>query len=67
MKILPNLTSLRFVLAFLVVVFHIHQFFQNRGFPFFNHLAVLNKGDEAVWMFFSLSGFLIIRQLFVEK
>ena len=67
MKILPNLTSLRFVLAFLVVVFHIHQFCQNRGFPFFNDLAVLNKGDEAVWMFFSLSGFLIIRQLFVEK
>lgn len=67
MKKLPNLTALRFVLAFLVVIFHIPQFCQNRGFPFFNGLAVFNKGEEAVYMFFSLSGFLIIRQLYIEK
>lgn len=67
MKKLPNLTPLRFILASLVVVFHIHEFCQNRNFPFFDDLSILNKGHEAVFMFFSLSGFLIIRQLFMEK
>jgi hypothetical protein len=67
MKLLPNLTGLRFVLAFLVVIFHIPQFCQNRGFPYYNNLSIFNKGEEAVYMFFSLSGFLIIRQLYIEK
>ena len=67
MKSLPNITSLRFFLAFLVMLFHIPQFFQNRGLPFYNDLPIFNKGSEAVYMFFSLSGFLIIRQLFQEK
>lgn len=49
------------------MIFHIPQFFQNRGLPFFNDLPIFNKGSEAVYMFFSLSGFLIIRQLFNEK
>jgi peptidoglycan/LPS O-acetylase OafA/YrhL len=64
---LPNLTAIRFILASLVVTFHIHQFCQKRGFPFFDNLSILNKGSEAVYMFFSLSGFLIIRQLYMEK
>jgi peptidoglycan/LPS O-acetylase OafA/YrhL len=67
MKVLPNLTGLRFILAFLVVIFHIPGFCEHRGFPFYNSLAIFNKGEEAVYMFFSLSGFLIIRQLFIEK
>lgn len=67
MKKLPNITSLRFVLASLVVIFHVSQFCKNRGFPFFNDSSIFNKGEEAVYMFFSLSGFLIIRQLYVEK
>lgn len=67
MKRLPNLTALRFVLASLVVIFHVSQFCQNRGFPFFNNLSIFNKGGEAVYVFFSLSGFLIIRQLYIEK
>jgi len=67
MKTLPNLTGLRFVLALTVVIFHIPHFCQNRGFPFFNDWAIFNKGTEAVCMFFSLSGFLIIRQLYIEK
>lgn len=67
MKLIPNLTGLRFLLSFFVVAFHIPQFCQNRGFPFFNNLAIFNKGEEAVCMFFSLSGFLIIRQLYIEK
>ncbi len=67
MKKLPNITGLRFVLASLVMIFHIPQFCQNRGFPFFNNFSIFNKGEEAVSMFFSLSGFLIIRQLYIEK
>ncbi len=67
MKLLPNITSLRFFLASLVMLFHIPQFLENRGLPAFRDLPVLNKGGEAVYMFFSLSGFLIIRQLFEEK
>lgn len=67
MKLLPNITSLRFFLAFLVMIFHIPQFFENRGMATFNDLPVFNKGSEAVFMFFALSGFLIIRQLFEEK
>lgn len=67
MKHLPNLTSIRFVLAILVVIFHIPQFFENRGFPFYNDLAIFNKGTEAVYVFFSLSGFLIIKMLYEEK
>lgn len=67
MKYLPNLTSIRFILAILVVIFHIPQFFENRGLPFYNGLAIFNKGEEAVRMFFSLSGFLIIKQLYEEK
>ena len=67
MKLIPNINGLRALLAFIVVIFHIPQFCQNRGFPFFNNLAIFNKGEEAVCMFFSLSGFLIIRQLYMEK
>ncbi len=66
-KRIPNLTSIRFLLALLVVIFHISQFSENRGFPFFNDFSIFHKGTEAVYMFFSLSGFLIIKQLFVEK
>lgn len=67
MQKLPNITSLRFFLALLVMIFHIPQFFHNRGLPYFNDLPIFNKGTEAVYMFFSLSGFLIIKQLFFEK
>lgn len=67
MKKIPNLTALRFFLALLVVLYHIPQFCENRGFPFFDSLPFLNKGQEAVYLFFSLSGFLIIRQLYIEK
>jgi peptidoglycan/LPS O-acetylase OafA/YrhL len=49
------------------MIFHVAQFCQNRGFPFFNQWAIFNKGSEAVYVFFTLSGFLIIRQLYQEK
>lgn len=66
-KNIPNLTPIRFILALLVVIFHIAEFSRNREFPFFNNLAIFHKGTEAVYMFFSLSGFLIIKQLYDEK
>jgi len=64
---LPNITSVRFFLAFLVMIYHIPLFSQKRGFAYFDDWAVFHKGQEAVYMFFALSGFLIIRQLYVEK
>lgn len=67
MKNLPNITSLRFILALLVILFHIPQFCSNRGFPFYDALPIFHKGTEAVYVFFSLSGFLIIRLLYIEK
>jgi peptidoglycan/LPS O-acetylase OafA/YrhL len=67
MNQLPNLTSLRFFLALFVVLFHLPEYCKNRGFPFYNNLSVFSKGDEAVFVFFSLSGFLIIRSLILEK
>jgi len=67
MQQIPNLTSIRFVLSILVVLFHIPEFFANRNLPFYNNNSLFLRGNESVWMFFSLSGFLIIRQLFIEK
>ncbi len=66
-KNLPNITSLRFFLALLVVIYHIPQFCANRGWPSFSNLPIFSRGIEAVYVFFSLSGFLIIRNLFSEK
>ena len=64
---IPNLTALRFLLALLVIIFHIPLFMNNRGLPAFDSLSIFHRGSEAVYMFFSLSGFLIIRQLYIEK
>lgn len=67
MKRLPNITSLRFFLAIIVVIFHLPEFCSKHNIPFYNFQPIFHKGSEAVNMFFSLSGFLIIRQLYVEK
>lgn len=67
MERIPNITGLRFFLALLVMIFHISEFCSKHAIPFYNSLPIFNKGYEAVCMFFSLSGFLIIRQLYVEK
>lgn len=64
---LPNITSIRFLLAFFVMICHVSSFSHNRGFAYFDDWAIFHKSHEAVCMFFSLSGFLIIRQLYVEK
>lgn len=64
---LPNITSVRFFLAILVLLFHVLQFAEKRGFPSNTEWAIFGKGTEAVFAFFSLSGFLIIRNLYLEK
>jgi len=66
-KQLPNITALRFLLALIVLLFHIPQFSKNRGAPFYDGISIFHKGTEAVYVFFALSGFLIIRQLYIEK
>lgn len=52
MQQIPNLTSLRFFLAILVVIFHIPEFFANRNLPFYNETSIFLRGNESVWMFF---------------
>jgi len=49
------------------MIYHIPQFFANRGLPVFNDFPIFHRGREAVCVFFVLSGFLIIRLLYKEK
>ena len=64
---LPNLGALRGFLALTVVLLHIPLMTKNQHLPYFNVFAIFNKGYNAVWGFFTLSGFLIINLLFKEK
>jgi len=45
---------------------HIPEFFRNRGLPAYNEGVFFHRGREAVYVFFVLSGFLIIRLLYRE-
>ncbi len=67
MKKLPNLDVLRFFLASLVALNHIPLMSKVQGLPYYNDLAMFHKGKEAVYMFFALSGFLIIRIIYKAK
>lgn len=67
MERIPNITGLRFFLATLVMIFHTSEFCSKHNIPYYNSLPLFHKGYEAVCVFFSLSGFLIIRQLYLEK
>lgn len=67
MKRLPNLDVLRFLLASLVIVFHLPQLSRNQGLPYFLEAPIFNRGVEAVYMFFVLSGFLIIKIIYNAK
>ena len=67
MKKLPNLDALRFVLATLVLLYHLPNLCKNQGLPYYNELPIFMRGKEAVYMFFVLSGFLIIRLIYIEK
>jgi len=64
---LPNLDPLRFLLASFVLIFHIPQLSENQGLPSFDALPLFQRGTEAVYMFFTLSGFLIIRLIYISK
>jgi peptidoglycan/LPS O-acetylase OafA/YrhL len=64
---LPNLGVLRAFLALTVVILHIPLMTKNLNLPSFNEWSILNRGYHAVWGFFTLSGFLIIRLLFIER
>jgi len=64
---LPNLDPLRFLLASLVMFLHIPQLSKNQGLPYFFDAPIFNRGTEAVYMFFVLSGFLIIRLIYRYK
>ena len=67
MKQLPNLTPLRFFLAVIVMLFHIPQLCHNQGLPYYDQLPIFHKGVEAVYLFFSLSGYLIIRKIYLQR
>ncbi|MBT8271721.1 MAG: acyltransferase family protein, partial [Bacteroidia bacterium] len=67
MNRLPNLDVLRFFLASAVVLFHIPKLSRNQGLPFYDELPIFHRGHEAVYMFFVLSGFLIIQLIYRAK
>ncbi len=67
MNRLPNLDPLRFFLASFVLLFHLPQLSVNQGLPYFDGLPIYHRGLEAVYMFFVLSGFLIIRLIYRAK
>lgn len=67
MQLLPNLNPLRFFFAVLVIIYHVPFFFENRGLAYYDGLPIFHRGAEAVYGFFTLSGFLIIRLLYLEK
>ncbi|MFT4612578.1 MAG: peptidoglycan/LPS O-acetylase OafA/YrhL [Glaciecola sp.] len=67
MKRLPNLDPLRFILASFVIFLHLPIYCKNQGLPYYDALPIFNRGGEAVRMFFVLSGFLIIRLIYISK
>ena len=67
MSRIPNLDPARFLLAALVVVFHVPEISNTVGMPSWRGLPILTRGEEAVYGFFVLSGFLITYLLIMEK
>jgi peptidoglycan/LPS O-acetylase OafA/YrhL len=63
---LPNLYALRFILAIFVIIYHLPRISNSLGYPYYNSLPLFEKGSQAVYYFFSLSGFLIIRLIYLE-
>ncbi|WP_430813447.1 acyltransferase family protein [Carboxylicivirga sp. RSCT41] len=62
-----NLDILRGLMALFVVIYHIPQLSRAVGLPHFADWPVFNRGTEAVKVFFTLSGYLIIGLLYDEK
>jgi peptidoglycan/LPS O-acetylase OafA/YrhL len=67
MKRIPNLDPLRFLLASLVVFYHVPAVSATVGVPYWDALPLLHRGIPAVFVFFVLSGFLITFLLLKEK
>ncbi|WP_196887008.1 acyltransferase family protein [Aureivirga sp. CE67] len=67
MKKIPNLDVLRFFLASFVVLQHLPKLCKNQNLPYFDGLPILNRGVDSVYVFFVLSGFLIIKSIYEEK
>lgn len=64
---IKNLDPLRGFLALCVVIKHIPLISNTVGLPLFADSPIFHRGNEAVLVFFSLSGFLIIGLLYDEK
>jgi peptidoglycan/LPS O-acetylase OafA/YrhL len=63
-----NLDILRVFLALAVVIFHIPEIAASvLHIHLYSDLSIFHKGTEAVFFFFTLSGFLITRLLLVER
>nr|WP_321234131.1 acyltransferase [uncultured Psychroserpens sp.] len=67
MKRLPNLDVLRFFLSVYVVLIHLSQTSHNMNLPNLFDVIGNHKGDQAIAMFFVLSGFLIITIIYRSK
>lgn len=65
-KNLPNLNAIRLFLSIVVIFFHIPRISNSFNIPTYSDLPILQKGTLAVYYFFTLSGFLIIRLLYIE-
>lgn len=64
----PNITSLRFFAAFLVIFSHIEQFKGKFHLPNLHKHPIINQiGSAGVFLFFTLSGFLITFLLLEEE
>ncbi len=67
MQRIKNLDPLRGFLALCVIIYHIPAISDTVGLPSFDDLPIFNRGDNAVFVFFTLSGYLIIGLLYDEK
>jgi len=61
MKDLPNLYPLRLILSIVVVIYHLPMISNGLEIPNYSNSPLFHKGELAVYYFFSLSGFLILR------
>lgn len=66
MKNLPNLYPLRFLLSVIVVIYHLPLISKGLHIPYFSSSPIFYRGTLAVFYFFTLSGFLILRLIFIE-
>src|ERR1700761_7732202 len=66
MKHLPNLYPLRVFLVLMVTLYHVPLASGSLNVPHYNELPIFLKGDLAVFYFFTLSGFLILRLIYNE-